>query len=480
MVDVPGPDLDDDTAEHLRRHGIRAVCLFGKNIQDESQLARLVTDLRAVMGEDALIAIDQEGGGVFRTTFLPFAPSAMSLGAANDEDLARNVGRAVARPLAALGINWNFAPVLDLNVNALNPVIGDRAFGADPERVARLASAWLEGSLQEGVAGCVKHFPGHGDTHLDSHLALPRVSKARDVLDDVELAPFRRVFSSGRAPAVMTAHIVFEALDEALPATLSGAVLTELLRDELAFDGVVITDSMGMAAIDANFGRGEAGVLALRAGADMVMALGRRSAQEATLEAIQSALERGEIQGVERRLARLNALAERFRASGRTYPDEQRRRDEQLFDEAWRRGLTAVRGPTRPNLGERVTLIALEGVDRSFVSEAGVRGETLASFLRDLYDLDTVFVQNPGDVDWPALRASGRFLALATTSRHRAEGWRSATPDLHLALWNPYAVLDVNAPAIVTYGYRAGALRALAAYLKGEMEALGTAPVDLR
>ncbi|MFC6800586.1 glycoside hydrolase family 3 N-terminal domain-containing protein [Deinococcus caeni] len=129
MVDIPGPTLDGDTAAHLRRHGIRSVCLFGKNVQSEGQLRALCADLRAVMGEDALIALDHEGGAILRPDFWPFAPSAMALGAADDPDLTRRSSEALARQLRAVGINWNFAPVLDVNVNPANPVIADRAFG---------------------------------------------------------------------------------------------------------------------------------------------------------------------------------------------------------------------------------------------------------------------------------------------------------------------------------------------------------------
>ena len=194
-----------------------------------------------------------------------------------------------------MGLNWNFAPVLDVNVNPDNPVIAERSFGSDPALVARHGAAALRGLSREGVAGCVKHFPGHGDTHLDSHRALPRVSKSRAELDALELAPFRACLAD--APAVMTAHIIYDALDAEFPATLSRPVLTGLLREEWRYAGVIITDSMGMQAIDAHYGRGEAAVLSLRAGADMVMALGRREAQQATLDAVQAALDGGSGRG---------------------------------------------------------------------------------------------------------------------------------------------------------------------------------------
>ena len=169
MVRLFGTELDEDTAAFLRENAVRGACLFRQNMLDASQLTRFTGDLRAVMGEQALIALDQEGGAVVRSTWVPAPPSAMALGAANDPQLAREVGAAVARAVRSLGFNWNFAPVLDLNNNPHNPVIAERSFGADPEQATRIALAWMEGSESEGVACCVKHFPGHGDTHVDSH-----------------------------------------------------------------------------------------------------------------------------------------------------------------------------------------------------------------------------------------------------------------------------------------------------------------------
>ena len=179
MVDMEGTSLDAATADFLRVHNIRAICLFRKNLGTEAEVRKLCADLRELMGPEALIGIDQEGGSVVRATFLPQPPAAMALGAADDEALAEAIGAAVARSLRGLGINWNFAPVLDINNNPANPVIAERSFGEEPQRVARLAGAWMRGSLAEGVACCVKHFPGHGDTHEDSHHALGSIPSRR-------------------------------------------------------------------------------------------------------------------------------------------------------------------------------------------------------------------------------------------------------------------------------------------------------------
>lgn len=172
---------------------------------------------------------------MIRATSLPQAPAAMALGAIGEEVLAEAVGAAVARGLLHLGINWNFAPVLDVNNNPANPVIGERSFGDEPALVSRLAAAWMRGSLAEGVACCVKHFPGHGDTHVDSHHALPTVDKSLAALEALELKPFRALTQGpAAAPAVMKAHIVYPQLDPEHPASLSRRVLTGILRDARA------------------------------------------------------------------------------------------------------------------------------------------------------------------------------------------------------------------------------------------------------
>ncbi len=231
MVSIQGKVLDTAQAAFLRRNRIRAVVLFRANLGSEAEVRALTGALRKTMGPRALIGIDQEGGAVVRTTFLPHPPAAMALGATDNAALAEQVGAAVARGVGSLGFNWNFAPVLDVNSNPANPVIAVRSFSSNPSDVARLAGAWMRGALREGVACCIKHFPGHGDTRIDSHLELPVVDKSRRELRALELKPFRALQSE--APAVMTAHIVYPRIDPEHPATLSRKLLGGLLRDSL-------------------------------------------------------------------------------------------------------------------------------------------------------------------------------------------------------------------------------------------------------
>jgi beta-N-acetylhexosaminidase len=378
-----------------------------------------------------------------------------------------------------MGFNWNFAPVLDLNNNPLNPVIAERSFGADPEQAALLAMAWMDGSESEGVACCVKHFPGHGDTHVDSHRDLPTVDKELAELERFEFAPFRA--AAPHAPAVMTAHIVYPALDPHHPATMSRAILTGLLREQMGYEGVIITDGMDMHAIAHRYGAGQAAVKALAAGADMVMAIGSRETQEQTIDAIAAAIADGTLpmQEVRARLERLDRLAQLHPAAGGSYAHDVDAADRALMARAWRRALTARGAPQRPAPGSKVRLVARQDVVSDGVSEAGVPAAGIATSLGKLYDVELVTFADAESFDWDALPRDGRFTVLASTSRRRYGPRARATwrPDLHLALWNPYQALDFGAPALLTYGFAAPALEAVNAWLAGEIEAEGVCPV---
>lgn len=480
MVDIPGTRLDDATAAFLRQHQIRAVCLFRRNLGTADEVRALTRALRAVMGEHALIGLDQEGGAVVRSTFLPQPPSAMALGAAGDEALARDVGAAVARGLRSLGINWNFAPVLDVNNHPANPVIAERSFGEDPQEVVRLSRAWMQGSLTEGVACCVKHFPGHGDTHVDSHLALPTVDKSREELDRIELLPFHAL--RGEAPAMMTAHIVYPQIDPEHPATLSRKVLGGILRDEWGYDGVVITDALMMKAIAERYGHGRSAELALAAGADMVLAQGTPAEQAQAIQALQSAFEQGRLAtevGL-RAARRLDALAQRYPVQHTAYGPAQQAGDDALMHRAWGQGLTAWQGATPPARSEPLRVIVQADVPTDNVSEAGPPGTLALALFDGFADVQRVVLSDIAQLQWGSLPRDGRRTVLVSTTRARygavAQHWR---PDLHIVLWNPFQVMDVAAPAILSWGYAEGALAALRQWLEGGASAPGHSPVSL-
>ncbi|NLG78636.1 MAG: beta-N-acetylhexosaminidase [Firmicutes bacterium] len=303
MAGFPGKLPEAEVRTLIEKWHLGGVILFSRNLSDPFQTAYLVNELQKMAassgaGIPLFVAADQEGGYVTRLPGATPFPGNMGLGAAGDAELARRVAEATARELRACGINMNFAPVVDVNSNPSNPVIGIRSFGESPEAVARLGVAMIQGFQKEGVSATAKHFPGHGDTSLDSHIDLPTVPHDRKRLKDVELKPFQAAVDAG-VDAIMTAHVTFPAVEPkpGMPATLSRAVLTGLLRQEMGFGGLIVTDAMEMGAIVKNFGLGEAAVMAVNAGADMVLIGWPKDWQDAVrvADALVQAAKSGEI-----------------------------------------------------------------------------------------------------------------------------------------------------------------------------------------
>ncbi|MEU8506969.1 glycoside hydrolase family 3 protein [Streptomyces brevispora] len=300
----------------LRRvgEGLSSVGLFGRNIETPEQLAALTAQLRAER-DDVLVAIDEEGGDVTRLEVRHGSsfPGNLALGSVDDVALTRAVAQELGRRLAECGVNLNWAPSADVNSNPGNPVIGVRSFGAEPHLVARHTAAYVEGLQAAGVAACTKHFPGHGDTAVDSHHALPRIDVDLETLHARELVPFRAAIAAG-SKSVMSAHILLPALDPHRPATLSPQILTGLLREELGYDGLIVTDAVEMQAIASTYGIERGSVLAIAAGADALCVGGGLDDDSTVLrlrDALVAAVRAGELP--EERLAdaaaRVRALA---------------------------------------------------------------------------------------------------------------------------------------------------------------------------
>ncbi|GAA2465479.1 glycoside hydrolase family 3 protein [Streptomyces macrosporus] len=306
----------------LRRlgEGLVSVGLFGRNITSPAQLAALTAQLRGAHPE-VLVAVDEEGGDVTRLEARAGSsfPGNLALGAVDDTDLTRAVARELGRRLAECGVNLDWAPSADVNSNPDNPVIGVRSFGDAPDLVARHTAAWVEGLQSAGVAACTKHFPGHGDTAVDSHHALPRIDVDLATLAERELVPFRAAIAAG-SKCVMSAHILLPALDPAFPGTLSPAVLTGLLRAPeseggLGFQGLIVTDGMEMRAVAATYGIERGSVLAIAAGADAIC-VGGGLADEDTVLRLRDALVKAVVDG-ELPEERLADAADRVRALAR-------------------------------------------------------------------------------------------------------------------------------------------------------------------
>lgn len=305
-----GPDV---TA--LVRDGVLGAILFARNVGSAEETAELVAELKRRAGRPFLLSVDQEGGRVARFRGRPFTtlPPMRELGRRADVELARRTGRLLAYELRAVGIDWDFAPVLDVDTNPQNPVIADRALGSTAELVASLGVALASGLEEGGVASCGKHFPGHGDTQQDSHLALPVLQHSLERLRAIELVPFRRYAEAGLA-SVMTAHIRFPALGESQPATMSYRVLTELLRMELGFRGVCVSDDLEMKAISEHMGVEEATVEGARAGVDVFLVCENVDVQRRCLEALVRAVEAGHVprQRIAEAHRRIDVLVGRF------------------------------------------------------------------------------------------------------------------------------------------------------------------------
>ena len=297
MAGFQGRTIPDELHALAREFDLGGIVLFARNIEAPEQVAELAHDAQVLSSASPLwVSVDQEGGRVARLG-APFTvwPPMRCLGRSGDIGLAQRFARALGRELKAVGISLDYAPVLDVHTNTRNPVIGDRALSEKADEVARLGSVIIEGLQAEGVAACGKHFPGHGDTSTDSHEELPVIEHATERLREVELVPFRAAIANGVA-SIMTAHVLYPALDENHPATLSPRVVTDMLRGELGFSGIIATDDMSMQAIAANRSLDLATVDAIDAGCDLALLCAADVDQQVrALEAVIRAVENDEL-----------------------------------------------------------------------------------------------------------------------------------------------------------------------------------------
>ncbi len=271
-----GTELNDSIRDLIEGRRIGGVILFERNFETPEQLTRLIADMQALAlatppKAPLFVSVDQEGGRVSRLG-APFThfPHPCCLGKARSESLARRFAVALGKELAAVGVNMDYAPILDVNTNPDNPIIGVRALSDDPQWAGRLAVAFMQGFQQAGILAVGKHFPGHGDTHQDSHLTLPIVAKPPAELEAVELAPFKTAIGKG-LPVLMTAHVVYPCWDETRPATFSPAILNDVLRTKLGFEGLVISDDLEMKAVEDTLPFDAVPSLGVEAGIDLFL-----------------------------------------------------------------------------------------------------------------------------------------------------------------------------------------------------------------
>lgn len=321
VVGFPGKSLTPEVKELIHTYHVGGIILFSRNVGTPEEVYTLTQSLQeeaksAGYERPLFICVDQENGVVRRldegTTLFP---GAMALGATDDPELAHDVYHATGEELKAMGINWNLAPSLDVNINPDNPVIGVRSFGESPSKVADFGRAAMKGMQQAGMIPTIKHFPGHGDTNVDSHLDIPTIAHDMERLEQVELKPFKTCIDAG-AEVVLAAHVHFPAIEPAKnkPATLSKNVLTHLLREKLGFKGVVTTDCMEMDAIAETTGTEQGVVEAFKAGSDFLMVSHTIERQLGAIKAMEAAVEQGVVseKSINQSVQRINELLDRY------------------------------------------------------------------------------------------------------------------------------------------------------------------------
>lgn len=510
-IGISGTGVDESLRDFVRHYQVGNFILFRENLLSAPQARELCRELQAlgreVTGYPPLICADQEGGMVARLPRdMVNVPGAMALAATGEPSACHEAALVTAGELARVGINMNLAPVMDVNCNGQNPVIGVRSYGDTPERVRDFALEAIRGCQEAGMLCAAKHFPGHGDTHLDSHLALPAVEKSREELEKMELLPFRAAVKAG-VPAIMTAHILFPALErERLPATMSREILTGLLRGEMDFDGLILSDAMEMEAVKAHFGTPQGCVAALRAGVDIVFVCHDREGMAASVEAARKAYREGtlSLEEMDASLARIVRHKQRFLQEGPalealawegTALEMRRAQNAALM----RRILTPVNKEPRPlpALGEKPFCVGSLAYRTTLASSAPDSALSFAQWLGEA--LGGTWLETPVSPDEEAIAkavreaagASGivvgtynghlnrQQIALARALAGVGEEW--GIPVVAVALRNPYdlALLPDTLYKLAVYEYSQNSLEALAEALTGRLEPRGRLSVRL-
>lgn len=294
---ITGTTMTEETKILINQYKVGGIILFANNLENPDQSIQLLNQIKMENEQNIIplfLGVDQEGGSVERLPDIVKLPTNEKIGMKDNESFSYNIGEILGEQLNIFGFNLNFAPVLDVNSNPDNPVIGDRSFGDSPEVVSKLGVQTMQGMKSQHVVPVIKHFPGHGDTSVDSHFELPLVDKTLDELEELELIPFKKAIEAG-ANVIMTAHILLPQIDDEFPASMSEKVITGILREQLDFDGVVITDDLTMQAIIDNMDIGDAAVTSVKAGTDIILMAHDYEKLVDVYEALRTAVETGAI-----------------------------------------------------------------------------------------------------------------------------------------------------------------------------------------
>ncbi|GAA2456824.1 glycoside hydrolase family 3 protein [Streptomyces macrosporus] len=501
----------DTPAEVVSKYHAGGVIYFDArrgpdNVRDPRQIARLSNGLQKAArstgaGVPLLISIDQEGGSVVYRLTEPatLLPGNMALAAGRSEDDARRSAEIIARELAALGITQNYAPVADVNVNPANPVIGVRSFGSDPALCSALVGAAVRGHHRGGVASAAKHFPGHGDTDTDSHTGLPQINHTREELDRVDLPPFRAAIARG-VDTIMTAHIVVPALDPTgVPATMSHPIITGLLREELGFDGLIVTDALDMQGASGRFPPDVAPVQALKAGCDQLVLAPK---MDVAYNAVLAAVRGGEISEERLNASVVRVLEHKIRRGLLKDPYVDEARAERIVgDERHTTAAQAIADRTVTLVRNEGALLPLSPATRSvLVTGWGVGTvQALADAIaardgQSATALETGAVPAAARITEAATAAARHDLVVVAVNAVAAGGDRGAAqarlvralmdtgkPVVAIAVRNPYDIRNFpDVPAyLATYSYGAPSLRAAVRTLYGDLSPAGRLPVTI-
>jgi len=495
LVGFEGLSAPDYVLEWLREGRIGGVILFARNIESPAQVAALTGSIHEAATYGALVSIDQEGGTVARLREgFTESPGAMALASARDgEALTEEVSAVLARELRALGIGWDYAPSVDLTYTADNPSVGTRSFGNDAEKVARLAAAAVRGFQREGVAACVKHFPGLGDTPIDTHMAMAAVDTPVDHLLKHDLVPYRATIDAGVA-SVMITHVLYRTLDAQYPATLSPVVVHRLLREALGYDGVVTTDCLEMRAVSDHYEPGESAVLSALGGMDAILFSHTRAWQEAAYDGLLEAARSGRLplEVIDAANRRMLALKQAYAAPPGDLEIIRAPEHLRVMRAAARAGTTLVQAGSALPLTDKASVGVVEFasiLESGIVESGGVSGfaRLLKTRLPDAPMLTLMSTANPAAAE--ALAGQVDTLVLAVRNAHLIpEQLASARRLLGLAqrtalvcLRNPY---DVDAlpgadTILCTCGDSEPSLEAAVAALMGDYVPKGTLPVEV-
>ncbi|MEA4883112.1 MAG: beta-N-acetylhexosaminidase [Clostridia bacterium] len=513
MVGFDGQSLTPELENHLSQNSVGNVIFFSRNIVDNAQVWAFTRDLQQVAARRRvpigfITAIDQEGGVVARLLDgVSVFPGNMALGAIGSPNYARRAAEVMAQEMLGLGLNMNLAPVLDVNNNPDNPGIGARSYGEDAELVAKLGTAAIEGSQSVGVIATAKHFPGKGDVTIDSHIDLPHVPHGRERLNSVELVPFKAAIAAG-VGAIMTAHVTFPSIEPEplLPATMSRNVLTGLLRNELHFDGITITDDLFMGAISREYGLAEAAIRAIVAGADIALMCHKPDEQAFAIRAAVEAARSGRIpreridSSVRRVLAakaRFGILEPRVSDVGRSGVGSPANRA--LALEIARRAVTVVQNnygiiPYDAERGRNVLVVTPDVKNLTMVEDTGSHGSGLAKAVRAVIPeaSDICVSQSPSaeEIGKVAAGAAGRDLVIVGTYNSHLYPQQAAlvrrlaevgVPVVVVGMRNPYDVKDFAdvGTYIAAYGFRDCSMQAAIEVVFGSLTPSGVLPVTV-